>query len=274
MKNKRVIFGYILIFIGILLPLYAFIGLSKGIVFDKSEYKKFMASEVNPDLDKQVEGYNESLGGDSVIVDPFATEEYVSDYSFLEDKDAIFCYLKIPKLDIIQPVYLDASNKHLANGVAHIDGTDLPGKKKGTRSVIAGHRGYYDAIMFLHLDELTKGDEIYLEWQDKTLLYKVTSKEIISPWEWEKLNPIEDKCMITLLTCDPLLPPRPKRLLVNGELVEKEKVSTTKVELPKDVEVATNVKKTNNVILIITGALALAFLISVGKFVVYLRKKR
>ena len=164
MKNRRIVFGYILIITGILLPLYGFFGLSRGIVLDKREYRKFMESEVDPKLEDKVEGYNNSIGKESVIVDPFATEEYISNYSFMEDPDAIFCYLKIPKLDLVQPVYMDASNKHMAMGVAHIEGTDLPGVKKGIRSVIAGHRGYYDAIMFLHLDELFEGDKIYLEW--------------------------------------------------------------------------------------------------------------
>ncbi|MFR9281029.1 MULTISPECIES: class C sortase [Peptoniphilus] len=271
MKNRRIVFGYILIIIGILLPLYGFFGLSRGIVLDKREYRKFMASEVDPKLEDKMEGYNNSIGKESVIVDPFATEEYTSNYSFMEDPDAIFCYLKIPKLDLVQPVYMDASNKHMAMGVAHIEGTDLPGVKKGIRSVIAGHRGYYDAIMFLHLDELFEGDKIYLEWQDRTLEYKVTSKEIISPWEWDKLDPVESKNILTLLTCDPLLPPRPKRLLVNAELLEKEKEADL---ITDDTKVSPNVKKLNNSILFITGVLVISLCISLVKFAIYLRKSK
>ncbi|WP_180339355.1 sortase [Peptoniphilus catoniae] len=271
MRNRKVIFGYILILVGILLPLYAFLGLSRGIVLDKSKYDRFMKSDVNQNLEEEVAAYNESLGDKSVIVDPFVTEDYVSDYSFMEDPDAVFCYLKIPKLDLTQPVYLDASNKHMAMGVGHIEGTDLPSRKKGIRTAIAGHRGYYDAIMFLHLDELVEGDRVFLEWQDKSLEYKVYGKEIIDPWDWQKLNPVEDKNILTLLTCDPLLPPRPKRLLVNAELVEEDKEALVVDSEPEE-KVSVKVKRVNNIILATTGVLALAFCISLFKFIIYLKK--
>ena len=101
--------------------------------------------------------------------------------------------------------------------------------------------------------------------------YKVTSKEIISPWEWDKLDPVEGKNILTLLTCDPLLPPRPKRLLVNAELLEEEEESDL---IKDDTKVSSNVKRLNNSILFVTGVLIISLCISLIKFAIYLRKSK
>lgn len=263
-KRNKVILGYLLIILGISIPLYGFFKLSKDIIDGASGYKSFMKSGMELDdhaLDA-ISDYNSSLSGDVAIVDPFANDSYASDYSFLEDKDQVFAYLSIPKIDVMEPVFLDASKKHLAMGVAHIEGTDLPSDKPGTRSVIAGHRGYYQAIMFWNLDKLADGDSVYLSWPNKTLEYKVVGSEIIKPWEWEKLDPISEKNMLTLLTCDPLTPPRKDRLLVNCTLVEDEKA----VDVTEDkVEVASGVKGLKNGILAVTFVLILLLVVFVWK---------
>ena len=71
--------------------------------------------------------------------------------------------------------------------------------------------------MFLYVDELEKGDYVYVERANKTLRYKVDSKEVISKYDWEKLDPIKDKDMLTLLTCMPFgtVGKDEKRFLVN-----------------------------------------------------------
>lgn len=265
-KRDKVILGYLLIILGISIPLYGFFKLSQDIISGSSSYKKFMSSGM--DLDNhtlsEIEKYNKSLNDEVNIVDPFANDDYASDYSFFEDKDQVFAYLSIPKIDVTEPVYLDASKKHLAMGVAHIEGTDLPSEKSGTRAVIAGHRGYYQAIMFWNLDKLSVGDSVYLSWPNKTLEYKVADKEIIEAWEWEKLDSIPGKKMLTLLTCDPLTPPRKQRLLVNCELVE----DVAKADVTDDnVEAAPGVNGLKNAILAVTAVLIILLVVFVLKLV-------
>nr|WP_296112282.1 class C sortase [uncultured Anaerococcus sp.] len=101
-------------------------------------------------------------------------------------------------------------------GVAQVAGTAIPIGGKGTRSAIAGHRGWWGDTMFLCADELESGDYIYIERAEETMRYVVSDKEIIGPYDWAKLAPRGDLDMITLLTCSPFLPPRPDRLLVNA----------------------------------------------------------
>lgn len=56
---------------------------------------------------------------------------------------------------------------------------------------------------------------MYVYRGDKVLDYVVDSSEIIFPYEWEKLKPVDNVDMLTLLTCEPKRPPSQKRLLVN-----------------------------------------------------------
>ncbi|EGY80144.1 class C sortase [Peptoniphilus indolicus] len=238
-KKNRKILGYILILLGIAIPLYGFTGISKNIFVNKSEYNSFSKRVVSDEerqlQENKIEVYNQNLQGKEItIVDPFATDKFNTKYEISEDPDEIFAYLKIPKLDLVQPIRLDASNKHMAEGVAHVDGTSLPVGGVNNRSVIAGHRGYYQSIMFLNLDELTAGDKIFIERNGESLEYEVKDKEIINPSEWEKLIPIIGKDMVTLLTCDPFLPPRPHRLLVNCERVVSVPENTEEVKVEKN----------------------------------------
>lgn len=279
-KKTMRIMGHVLILLGILLPLYGFGSLSKGILLEKAKYRAYMASadasyeKVAPAMEK----YNEELGGEMAAVDPFATDDYVAAESFIDDPEGIFAYLRIPKLDLYQPIFMDASKNNLAKGVAHIMGTDMPGLSPGLRPVIAGHRGYYQSVMFMNLEELAEGDSVFVEWKDKSLEYKVYNQEIIEPWEVEKLAPIEGRKLLTLLTCNPKRPPRRQRLLVNCELVEKEDgAAAAKASASaggdKKVAVSKKVKQMNGAVLAITAGLILLLIWRGKKFVEEIRKK-
>lgn len=279
-KKTMRIMGHVLILLGILLPLYGFGSLSKGILLEKAKYRAYMASadasyeKVAPAMEK----YNEELGGEMAAVDPFATDDYVAAESFIDDPEGVFAFLRIPKLDLYQPIYMDASKVNLAKGVAHIMGTDMPGLSPGLRPVIAGHRGYYQSVMFMNLEELAEGDSVFVEWKDKSLEYKVYNQEVIEPWEVEKLAPIEGRKLLTLLTCNPKRPPRRQRLLVNCELVEKEDGAATAnasaaADGDKKVVVSKKVKQMNAAVLAITAFLIILLVWRGKKFVDEIRKK-
>ena len=279
-KKTMRIMGHVLILLGILLPLYGFGSLSKGILLEKSKYRAFMASDRSAyeNVAPAMEKYNAEMAGEVAAVDPFATDDYVAAESFIDDPDGVFAFLRIPKLDLYQPIFTDASKVNLAKGVAHIMGTDMPGLSPGLRPVIAGHRGYYQSVMFMHLNELAEGDSVFVEWKDKALEYKVYNQEIIEPWEVEKLDPIEGRKLLTLLTCNPMRPPRRQRLLVNCELVEKDDAPANASAAAssggdKKVAVSKKVKQMNAAVLAITAALVVLLVWRGKKFVDEIRKK-
>lgn len=139
----------------------------------------------------------------------------------------------IPSIDVKQPIRLDATYDHLDKGVAHIYGTSLPTGGKNRRSVIAGHRGWYRGIMLLNLGKVQPGDKVFIDRNGDLLTYEVKDIEIISPSQWEKLKPIKDKDMLTILSCHPIRPPSPYRMLVNCERVgdkSEKKVITKQID--------------------------------------------
>ncbi len=77
---------------------------------------------------------------------------------------------------------------------------------------------------------------------EKTLTYEVFSKEVISPYDWEKLRVVDGEDIVTILTCTPY-PAFTHRLLINARRVEeKEEEATNKIETT---QISKNVKITN-----------------------------
>lgn len=237
MKVKtRVLIGYLFILLGIFMPLLAFTSMSYREIVANKRYAAFR--EKDESLTDDLKKYNEDVTkGDANIIDPFSNEDYKGYYDIKGiDKEEVFAYLIIPKLDMKKPIYLDATYKHLDLGVAQVEGTSLPLGGKSTRSVIAGHRGWWGDLMFYNVEKLEAGDDIFIDGRSGLLKYKVTGQEIIDPSDWEKVLPIEGKDMVTLLTCHPKRPPRPKRLLINAErVVEKKAEPVEKVSQERQV---------------------------------------
>lgn len=221
--TKKSFCGYILILLGLLLLTSPLVLRSYHDMVAQSEKKAFEKIEASKSEDeikeenKKAETYNEMIkGSDLSVEDPFTTEDYKNKYQMFRTTNTPFAYLSIPKLDKYLPLYLDATLEHISKGVAQVAGTAIPIGGKGTRSAIAGHRGWWGDTMFLYVDELESGDYIYIERANQTMRYVVSDKEVIGPYDWSKLAPRGDLDMITLLTCSPFLPPRPNRLLVNA----------------------------------------------------------
>ena len=237
MKVKtRVLIGYLFILLGIFMPLLAFTSMSYREIVANKRYAAFR--EKDEGLTDDLKKYNEDVTkGDANIIDPFSNEDYKGYYDIKGiDKEEVFAYLIIPKLDMKKPIYLDATYKHLDLGVAQVEGTSLPLGGKSTRSVIAGHRGWWGDLMFYNVENLEAGDDIFIDGRSGLLKYKVTGQEIIDPSDWEKVLPIEGRDMVTLLTCHPKRPPRPKRLLINAErVVEKKAEPVEKVSEERQV---------------------------------------
>ncbi len=234
--RTRVLMGYLFILMGIFMPLLAFTSMSYREIMADKKYAAFKKKDES--LTDALKKYNEDIvKGDANIINPFSNENYDGYYDIKGiDKNQVFAYLIIPKLDMKKPIYLDATYKHLDLGVAQVEGTSLPLGGKSTRSVIAGHRGWWGDLMFYNVEKLEAGDDIFIDGRSGLLKYKVTGEEIIDPSDWEKVLPIEGKDMITLLTCHPKRPPRPKRLLINAErVVEKKAEPVEKVKEERQV---------------------------------------
>ena len=263
--TKISLLGYILILAGLL---FITIPLGKRSLNDLSydkrleEFEKKESQRDQNEIAKEDEAankYNDLVrNSDTSILDPFTTDENKNTYNYFKNSDEVFAYLVIPKLGKNLPIYLDASLYHISIGVAQVEGTSIPVGGKGTRSVIAGHRDWWGDDMFLFIDELVEGDDVYVKRAGKTLHYKVSDKEVIGPYDRDRLEKRENEDILTLLTCHPFYPPRPDRLLVNCVRYDTEGNETAKYnESTEKVEEAEGAKTAKNIYLIgsILGAL-------------------
>ncbi len=126
----------------------------------------------------------------------------------------------VPVYDAPESGYDEA----LHDGVVHVRGTGFPWQK-AANVYIAGHRVGYPGtksdLVFWDLDELEKGDEIFLtDSEGARFTYEVFGKRVISPNDVNILRPIKGKNIVSLQTCT--LPDYSHRLIVQGELVGKE----------------------------------------------------
>ena len=231
--------GYILILVGLLFVTIPLIRRSYKDYSARMAEKEFRQIQENRNKEevaeetKNAEEYNEIVkNSDITVSDPFTAEDYKTSYEKFQNTNIPFAYLVIPKLDKRLPLYLDATLDHISRGVAQVDGTSIPVGGPGTRSVIAGHRGWWGDTMFLYLDQLNYGDYVYVERAEQTMRYVVSDKEVIDPYDWDKLAPRGDADIISLMTCSPFLPPRPNRLLVNCVRDETTKTIADEFKLP------------------------------------------
>ncbi len=144
-------------------------------------------------------------------------------------------YLYIPKIDVLTPIVLpkDDSNQNilasLEEGVALYPGSQLPGQ--AGRSIILGHsskttwyRGEY-AYIFALLSKLQSGDEFYIVFENKKLVYKVFSNDILTSEQTNKLlsQMPQNESDAALITCWPI-GFSSKRTLIQAKLDRIEKI--------------------------------------------------
>lgn len=158
-----------------------------------------------PELLAALQEYNRQLYTEKQcnLTDLEACEEPAADLTAYGIEDEIIGVLEIPAMELTMPIYLGASDDHLAAGAALLGNTSVPIGGNSTNCVIAGHRGWRGADYFRYIDRLQAGDTVQLTNLWETLTYTVTDIQIIQPQEVEKIKIQPNRDLLTLLTCHP-----------------------------------------------------------------------
>ena len=158
-----------------------------------------------PELLAALREYNQRIYAEKQcnLVDLEACEEPAADLTTYGVADEIIGVLEIPAMELIMPVYLGASDAHLAAGAAVLGSTSAPIGGDNTNCVIAGHRGWRGADYFRHIDRLQAGDTVQVTNLWETLTYTVADIQIIQPHEVDKIKIQQSRDLLTLLTCHP-----------------------------------------------------------------------
>ena len=172
--------------------------------------QEFLADRDEPEqqyseLLADLQAYNQRIYAEkqSGLVDLEACEVPAADLTAYGVEDEIIGVLEIPAMKLTMPVYLGASDEHLAAGAAVLGNTSAPIGGANTNCVIAGHRGWRGADYFRHIDCLQVGDTVTLTNLWETLTYTVADIRIIQPHEVDKIKIQQGRDLLTLITCHP-----------------------------------------------------------------------
>lgn len=212
------------IFIGIGLVLYPTVSNLINDVTNKSNYKNYdntvktLTSNDKNNLLSKAKEYNRIIA--SKYFNSSLTEEYKKTSNEYENimnfGEGIICYIDIPKINVSLPVYHETVDNVLTKGSAHLKNSSFPLGEKTSHTVISAHSGFPQQKFFDDLDKLKKGDTFRLRVLSNTYYYKVKSINIVNPNDNSKLKIIQNKDLVTLVTCYPYSI-NTHRLLVTGE---------------------------------------------------------
>ena len=170
--------------------------------------------------------YNNALKPENQIGEAF-TEQTLLEASVDYDAqlnvagDGIMCYVEIPRIDVVLPVYHGTDASTLERGVGHLLGSSLPVGGESTHSVLTAHSGVASMKLFSDLDQLQSGDVFYLHVLGEVLAYQVFDINTVLPHKTELLQIQTGKDLSTLVTCTPFAV-KTHRLLVTGERIPYE----------------------------------------------------
>ncbi len=162
--------------------------------------------------------YNEQLGSALDRDAAGEAEDTGTSYVDLIDVGESLGYITIPKIDVNLPIYEGTSDDVLLKGVGHLEGSSYPLGGESTHSVLTGHRGLAEAVLFTDLDKLQEGDKFYLHIMDEVLAYQVDQVKVVLPEETDDLTIVQGEDYCTLVTCTPYAI-NTHRMLVRGTRV-------------------------------------------------------
>lgn len=196
-------------------------GNNSTVIIDTTEPTE---EQLYPELWADMTSYNETIyaegqSGLSCAYDYQKPSFTLKDYGL---EDEVFGVISIPAMDLNMPIFLGATEKHMADGAAHMSQTSLPIGGSNTNCVIAGHRGYGGASYFRYIEKLRIGDSVTITNLWETLEYRVVQIKIIYPNEVKEILIQENRDLLTLLTCHPYASGGKQRYLVICERVTQE----------------------------------------------------
>lgn len=131
----------------------------------------------------------------------------------LFNKKDVVGVVSVPEANFEMPIFYGVSHEIMLVGA----GTMKPEQEMGKGNyALIGHNSYNPNLLFAPLKKMGKGDAIYVTDQDKVYKYKTVSSEVVDPSKIEVIDDVEDKELVTLISC--YSSDGSDRIIVQGEL--------------------------------------------------------
>jgi len=123
--------------------------------------------------------------------------------------------IMVPTVDIRLPILHGATNINMSLGAGTLDPDDRMGEGN---FALASHWMPTPGLLFASLYQVEIGDPIILRDANYLYIYEIFEHKTVYPYRGDVLLEIEDKVVVTLVTCTPDMI---QRVIIQGELVEQ-----------------------------------------------------
>lgn len=244
---------------------------SSTIASDYDQSVNSMTSEEKQKMWDEAVAYNQTLVGNTSFRDPFTETDGEKNDVYEKllniDGNGMMGYIRIPKIDVMLPVYHGTEERVLQVAAGHISTSSLPVGGESTHAVLTGHRGLPSARLFTDLDQLAQGDVFYLHILDHKLAYKVDQILTVLPTETEALEITEGEDLCTLVTCTPYAV-NTHRLLIRGHRIPY--VEATEI-MPDETD---GFHMPFEILMLLIAVFILLIILIIWRIVVWRKKKR
>ena len=188
-------------------------------VMSYAEHVSDMNAEEYNRLLSEAQAYNERFVENGL--NWHLTEEEKAEYESVLDVDGsgVMGYIRIPKIDVMLPVYHGTAEEILQTSIGHLEQSSFPISGESVHSMLSGHRGLPSARLFTDLDKLKEGDTFTVTVLNETTTYEVDHVWIVTPEDLSHLTIDKGKDYCTLITCTPY-GINTHRLLVRAHRIE------------------------------------------------------
>ena len=184
-------------------------------VMSYAEHVSDMNSEEYDKLLSEARKYNERFVETGLNWHMLDEDREVYEKTLNVDGTGVMGYIRIPKINVMLPIYHGTDENVLQTSIGHLEGSSLPVGGESTHCMLSGHRGLPSARLFTDLDKLREGDTFTMTVLNETLTYEVDHIWIVEPEDLSYLQIEKGKDLCTLITCTPY-GINTHRLLVRG----------------------------------------------------------
>ena len=195
-KNQKIIFSFIILFIGIFIFASEYFNSKKIAVYDYMN--ELYYNEEIPIANI------EELDEETIMTEENNEEESREDTSYIfkeENKSIYIGYLNIPDINL-RKGFTEKESKYntVSKNIEILNASDYPDKENGN-VIFAAHSGNSSVSYFKKLHLINKGAQVYIEYNGATYTYKITDIYTIAKTGKAEIKRKKGVSSITLITC-------------------------------------------------------------------------
>jgi len=192
-KNKKIIFSFIILFIGILITFSEYFNSKKISVYDYINEMYYNETALDNELE-ELEEVEVVVNNEEEVVED--TKEYNFSYEI-----NYIGYLSIPKINFNKGfTSIEDEFNTVSKNIEILSSSDYPDKEYGN-VIIAGHSGNSSVSFFNKLYLLEIGDLVYIKYNNKNYTYQISNIYKVDKTGKVEVKRNKNNKTLTLITC-------------------------------------------------------------------------